>query len=188
MFTSLFLKMLNKGASSVRSRPDEILEKLHIRDGQIIADIGSGGGYFTLAFARRTGRTGRVYAVDVKKKYQDFIRRQVEKEGLVNTSFVLAGEGKLNLPGAGLDLIFARNVFHHLPERSQYFAELKNYLKPGGTVAIIEHRKKGFGFVSLFGHHTSQETIVQEMEKAGYIRTASFDFLPDQSFNLFAAK
>lgn len=188
MFTSLFLKMLNKGASSVRSRPDEILEKLHIRDGQIIADIGSGGGYFTLAFARRTGRTGRVYAVDVKKKYQDFIRRQVEKEGLVNTSFVLAGEGKLNLPGAGLDLIFARNVFHHLPERSQYFAELKNYLKPGGTVAIIEHRKKGFGFVSLFGHHTSQETIVQEMEKAGYIHTASFDFLPDQSFNLFAAK
>jgi arsenite methyltransferase len=188
MFTSLFLKMLNKEASSARSRPDEVLEHLHIGEGQAIADIGSGGGYFTLAFARRTGGTGRVYAVDVKKKYLDFIRRQAVREGLGNISFVLAGEGGMDLPEAGLDLVFARNVFHHLPEQSNYFAGLKKYLKPGGIVAIVEHKKKGFGFIALFGHHTSQETIVQGMKKAGYIPTASFDFLPGQTFNLFAVK
>lgn len=49
MFTSLFLKMLNREATSRRSRPEEILEQLNIRAGQVIADIGSGGGYFTLA-------------------------------------------------------------------------------------------------------------------------------------------
>ena len=69
MFTSLFLKMLNREAASARSKPEEVIESLQIREGQIIADIGSGGGFFTLALSQKTGKTGRVYAVDVKKKY-----------------------------------------------------------------------------------------------------------------------
>lgn len=185
MFTSFFLKILNKEASSPRSKADEILEQLHVREGQAIADIGSGGGYFTLVFAAKAGKTGRVYAVDVKKNYLDFIRRQAEQAGLDNITFVLAGDREMDLPEAGLDLIFARNVFHHLPEPGNFFAKLKRYLKPGGKVAIIEHKKKGFGFVSLFGHHTSRETIVRDMETAGYSKTKSFDFLPDQTFTLF---
>jgi arsenite methyltransferase len=188
MFTSLFLKMLNREASSATSKHKEILERLHIREGQAIADIGSGGGYFTLAFARKAGNSGRVYAVDIKKKYLDFIRRQSEQAGLDNIIFVLAGEGEMNLPEAKLDLVFARNVFHHLPEPANYFTNLKKYLKPNGKVAIIEHKKKGFGFVALFGHHTSQDTIVREMEKAGYIQAGSFDMLPNQTFTLFALK
>jgi arsenite methyltransferase len=188
MLTSLFLKMLNKEASSARSKHEEILERLHIREGQSIADIGSGGGYFTLAFARKVGKTGRVYAVDIKKKYLDFIRRRSEQAGLDNIIFVLAGEREMNLPEADLDLVFARNVFHHLPKPANYFANLKKYLKPGGIAAIIEHKKKGFGFAALFGHHTSRDAIVREMEEAGYFLTGSFDILPDQTFTLFAVK
>jgi len=188
MFTSLFLKMLNREASSRRSRPEEILEQLDIKAGHAIADIGSGGGYFTLAFAVRSGKTGHIYAVDVKKKYLNFIKRQAEQADLDNITFILAAEGKINLPEAGLDLAFARNVFHHLPEPGNFFVKLKKHLKPGGKVAIIEHKKKGFGFASLFGHHTTLETIVREMGKAGYVTVASFDFLPDQTFTLFSVK
>jgi hypothetical protein len=54
-----------------------------------------------------------------------------------------------------------------------------------GRVAIIEHKKKGFDFVSLFGHHTSRDAIVRAMEKGGYSEVRSFDFLPDQTFTLF---
>jgi len=188
MFTSLFLKMLNRDAASARSRPGEILEQLHIREGQSIADIGSGGGYFTLAFARKAGKTGRVYAVDVKKKYLDFVRRQSEEAGLDNIVFVLAQNDRLNLPEKGLDFVFARNVFHHLPEPGNYFAKFKEYLKPDATVAVIEHKKKGLGFASLFGHHTSPETILHTMENAGYVHAESYDFLPNQSFILFTVK
>lgn len=185
MFTSFFLNMLNREASSKQSRAEEVLERLHILEGQAVADIGSGGGYFTLAFSRMTGKTGRVYAVDVKKTNLSFIRRQAERAGLGNIVFVLADKGMKGLPEAGLDLIFARNVFHHLPGPTDYFAGLKQFLKPDGRVAIIEHQKKGFGFVSLFGHHTSQEAIAVKMKDAGYSRTESFDILPRQSFTLF---
>jgi len=188
MFTSLFLKMLNREAASARSKPEEVIESLQIREGQIIADIGSGGGFFTLALSQKTGKTGRVYAVDVKKKYLDFIKRRSERAGLYNIVFTLSGEGEMDLPVAGVDLVFVRNVFHHLPEPANYFANLKKYVKKDGKVAIIEHKKKGYGFVALFGHHTSQEVIVRTMEKAGYFTEGIFAFLPDHTFTLFGVK
>ena len=185
MFTSLFLNSLNKEASSARSKPDEIIASLGIGEGDVIADIGSGGGYFTIAFAAKVGKAGRVYAVDVKPKYLEFIRRRAAREGLDTVSFVLGTSG-LDLPEAGLDLVFARNVFHHLPDPSGYFRTMIRYLKPGAKVAIIDHKpKRGFSFVALFKHHTPGETVVREMERAGYSLVKSLDFLPDQTFNLF---
>ncbi len=189
MFTSLFLKILNKEASSAKSRPAEIIASLNMREGNIIADIGSGGGYFTLALAGKAGKTGMVYAVDVKPKYLDFIRHKAAREGLDNVKPVLGTGGEMKLPKAGLDLVFARNVFHHLPDPADYFRDLKKYLKPEGKVAIIDHRPKhGLGFAALFKHHTPGETVVREMEKTGYRLMKSFDFLHDQTFNLFGMK
>jgi ubiquinone/menaquinone biosynthesis C-methylase UbiE len=186
MFTSFFLNILNKEASSTRSKPNEIIASLGVREGDVIADIGSGGGYFTLAFANKVGKAGRVYAVDVKPKYLEFIRRKAAQGGLDNVSCVLGSGSGINLPEAGLDLVFARNMFHHLPDPADYFRVMIKYLKPGGKVAIIDHKpKRGLTFVALFKHHTAAETIVQEMKKAGYSLLKSFDFLPDQTFNLF---
>jgi arsenite methyltransferase len=189
MFTSLFLKSLNREAASRKNRPEEILHHLEIREGHAIADLGSGGGFFTLSFAGRTGKNGKVYAVDTQPKYLDFIRRRSEREGLNNIVLVKVMDIENKLPEAGLDLVFARNVFHHLPAPAASFQNLRKFLKPGGRVVIIEHRpKKGFGFVSLFKHHTSVQTIIQEMDKAGFRLLSSADFLPDQTFNVFGPK
>ncbi len=186
MFTSLFLSILNKEASSAKSRSVEIIASLDIQEGDIIADIGSGGGYFTLALAKKTGKTGRVYAIDVKSKYLAFIRSKAALEGFENISTVLGKGGEMDLPLAGLDLVFARNVFHHLPAPADYFSNIKKYLKPGGQVAIIDHKpKRGFNFVALFKHYTPGETVIQEMANAGYSLLRSFDILPDQTFTLF---
>jgi ubiquinone/menaquinone biosynthesis C-methylase UbiE len=180
------MNILNKEASSARSKPDEIIAGLEIGEGDVIADIGSGGGYFTIAFAGKVGKAGRVYAVDVKPKYLEFIWRRAAREGLDNISCVLGTGSGMDLPEAGLDLVFARNVFHHLPDPSGYFHTMIRYLKPEAKVAIIDHKpKRGFGFVSLFKHHTPAEAIVLEMARAGYSLTKSFDFLPDQTFSLF---
>jgi arsenite methyltransferase len=189
MFTSLFLRLLNKEASSKKSKADDIIRNLPIHEGSAIADIGSGGGYFTLLFARKVGKSGRIYAIDVKQKYLDFIRRSAEQKGINNIRYVLSLGDDLELPQASLDLMFARNVYHHLPEAGGYFRMLTKYLKPDGRVAVIEHKpKSGFGFITLFKHHTSRTTIVEDMRKAGYVVVKSFDFLPEQSFILFSLR
>jgi arsenite methyltransferase len=189
MFTSLLLKILNKEASSPKNRPGEILENLQIRGGYAIADIGSGGGYFALEFAKKAGKTGRVYAVDNQSRNLDFIRRRSERERLNNISFILAAGDEMSLPEAGLDLVFVRNTFHHLPERTKYFQNLRRFLKPNGKVAIIEHKPKaGFSFVAMLKHYTPVETILREMENAGYFMAQSFDFLPEQTFLMFGTE
>jgi len=175
--------MLNKEAALPKHKSENIIESLQIREGCTIADIGSGGGYFTLKFAGRVGKTGKVYAIDTQSKYLDFIKRQSEREGMDNITFVLAAEEGGALPEAAVDLIFARNVFHHLTEPGRYFRNFKRSLKPGGRVAIIDHKPKGgFSFVSLFRHHTPEDFILQEMENAGYFPAESFDFLSEQTF------
>lgn len=189
ILTSFFLRLLNWEASSAKNKPSEIIQRLQIQEGFKVADIGSGGGFFTLEFARRAGEAGRVYAVDVRSEYLEFVKGQAEKQGLRNVAFVLARGSELDLPESSLDLAFLRNVFHHLPNPRTYFGNLKRFLKPKGIVAIIDHKKKmGFSFVALLKHYTPNEFIVTEMEAAGYSLVESFDFLSEQTFNVFGLK
>jgi arsenite methyltransferase len=188
MVTSLYLKMLNREAAAEKMMSGEIIKQLHIQKGYAVADIGSGGGYFTLEFARKVGKTGTVYAVDVQLKDLNFIQRQSEQEGLDNIVFVPVTGDTVNLPDTCLDLMFVRNAFHHLPQAVQYFRNLKRLLKKSGKVAIIEHKPKGgYIFVAMFKHYTPVTVIVRKMTDAGYTLVQSFDFLPAQSFNVFGS-
>jgi ubiquinone/menaquinone biosynthesis C-methylase UbiE len=63
-------EMFNIEASNHRSKPDEVLNALRLRQGQAVADIGAGGGYFSLRFAEILGRNGRVFAVDTNQKFR----------------------------------------------------------------------------------------------------------------------
>jgi len=182
-------KMFNKKASDPKNKPDQIIEAVALKPGQSIADIGSGGGYFSLRFAEIVGDEGVVYAVDTKPEFLEYIKNNARERGLNNIVPVLIREDRLDLPGKGLDFIFMRNVTHHIPNRIEYFKNLKRFLKPDGRIAIIEYKKgKFFTFRGLFGHYVPEETIIQEMEEAGYLLKKEFNFLPEQHFTIYAVK
>ncbi|MCU4139103.1 MAG: Ubiquinone/menaquinone biosynthesis C-methylase UbiE/MenG [Thermodesulfobacteria bacterium] len=183
-------KMFNKKASDPKNKPDKIIEAIALKPGQSIADIGSGGGYFSLRFAKIVGEEGRVYAVDTKPELLEYVKNSAREEGLDNVIPTLVSEDKLDLPEKSLDLIFMRNVTHHIPNRVEYFKSLKRFLKPDGRIAIIEYKKgKIFTFRGLFGHYIPKETIVQEMEEAGYSLEKEFNFFTRTTFyNLCSEK
>jgi len=182
---NLKAKMFNKKAGDPRNKPNLIIEIMGLKSGQVIADIGSGGGYFTLKFAQIVGEEGKVYAVDTDEKLLEFVNNNAEQKGLNNVVTVLAKD-KLELPKESLDFVFMRNVTHHISDRVSYFKNLKKFLKPSGKVVIIEYKKgKPFTFRGMFGHYVSKETIVQEMEEAGYVLEKEFDFLPEQHFTVY---
>jgi len=183
---NLKAKMFNQKASDLRNKPNQIIETIGLRSGQVVADIGSGGGYFTLRFAEIVGKEGRVYAVDTDEKLSQFVKNTARQKGLNNVITVLA-KSKLELPKESLDLVFMRNVTHHISDRVSYFRELRKFLKPYGKVVIIEYRKgKPFTFRGIFGHYVCKETIVREMEEAGYTFEGEFDFLPEQHLTIYA--
>lgn len=178
--------MLNRKASTPKSKPDEIMNSLALQPGQNIADIGTGGGYFSLRFAEAVENQGIVYAVDTDKAFLDMLTDNARKKGANNIKTVLAASIKSSIPQQSLDYVFLRNAYHHLQNRIQYFKELSTLLKPTGKIAIIEYTKNGKRRPK--GHYVPKEKIIEEMNEAGYKEEKSYDYLPEQSFTIYAKK
>ena len=179
-------RIFNKKASNPKSKPDQILNAIGLKSGQAIADIGSGGGYFSFRFAEVVGDKGMVYAVDTKQEYLGFIKHNAEEWGLNNVKPVFVSEEKLDLPEKKLDFVFMRNVTHHIRNRKEYFMNCSKYLKHDGRFVVIEYKKgKPISFRRLFGHHVPKEVIITEMGEIGFVVEQDFDFLPEQHLCIF---
>jgi len=165
-------------------QPDRVVESLALSPGAYVADIGSGGGYFTWRLADAVGESGRVYAVDVDPEMTSHLAEQSREKGYPNVQPILAEFDDPLIPEGGVDLIFTCNTYHHLEAREEYFRRAAMYLRPRGRVAVIEFSGHGW-FQRLFPHFTAPEDIRAEMEAAGYRRVADFDYLERQSFQVF---
>jgi arsenite methyltransferase len=168
-------------------QPQRVIAALNIRPGDRVADLGSGGGYFTFRLAEAVGPTGRVYAVDIDRDMVDLIAKRVKQETPSNIEPILAKPDDPLLPKTAVDLIFTANTYHHIDKRIAYFANLRKYLRPGGRVAIIDFDRRSW-LVGLFRHYTPREFIKPEMEQAGYSLQQELDFLDRQSFLIFTVK
>ncbi|WP_249897387.1 methyltransferase domain-containing protein [Paenibacillus sp. PK3_47] len=181
----VLLKVLNLQAASAKNKPDRVIRELALQPGESVADIGAGGGYYALRFAREVGHTGAVTAVDIEQEYLEFIAKSARKRGLRNLGTQLARGGGLELPDQSFNLIFLRNVFHDFRDPQRYFSKLKKSLKPGGRVAVIDFKYKPFTKEGMFGHYSDETRIVHVMKSCGFTHSRTFDFLPSQSFNIF---
>ena len=181
----------NQSAASLESKPEKVVEHLFLEDGMIIADIGAGGGYFSEKFSEEVGYNGLVYAVDINKNFLTYIENQTNEKNIQNIKTLLAEEDDSNLPKTCCDVIFLRNVYHHIPSPVDYFRKLKSKLKKNGIVAIIDHKPANlfsldfFSFVNIFNHYTDPEQILREMNLAGYQKIHIYKFLKKQSFQIF---
>jgi len=73
-------RMFNRKASNPKNKPDQIIEAIPLKSGQNIADIGSGGGYFSLRFAKIVGEKGKVYSVDTSPDLLEFIKNSANEK------------------------------------------------------------------------------------------------------------
>jgi predicted methyltransferase len=166
-------------------KPDEVVHALALPAGARVADLGSGGGYFTFRLADAVGPTGRVFAVDVDKDLLEYVAEEAKERGYANVEGIEAAFDDPRLPADGVDLLFTCNTYHHLKDRTSYFERLKPRLRPGGRIAVVEHSPGGW----LMGSHaTGTDVIRGELEAAGYRLVAQHDFLPRQSFLVFAVR
>ena len=162
-------------------QPERVIEALAIAPGARIADLGSGGGYFTWHLARAVGASGRVYAADVDAELNDYVAKRAAREGIEQISTVLAAFDDANLPER-VDLVFTCDTYHHIENRVVYFSGLREkYLAPGARLAVIDYRP------GKFVHATAPAVIERELAAAGFRKLAPHDFIERQSFLVFAA-
>ena len=163
-------------------KPQEVIEALALKPNAVVADIGAGTGYFTVRLARALPR-GKVYAVDLEPDMVKHLAARAKREHLANVVAVQAAMDDARLPEK-VDLALFVDTYHHIDDRRGYFAKLKESLKPGGRVAIID-----FTLDSETGPppraRVAPERVKSELAAAGYKLADEPAFLENQYFLVF---
>ena len=117
---------------------DEVITKLQLEPGDVVADIGSGSGAFSIPMARAIAPTGTLYAVDIDQAMIDFVANRATSEGLSNVRPVLGEYDDPKLPVQDVDVAFFHRVLHMIENRQAYINAVATYLKPDGRIVIID--------------------------------------------------
>ncbi|MBN2890827.1 MAG: class I SAM-dependent methyltransferase [Bacteroidales bacterium] len=176
----------NERAALPESKSTEIIENLAIIEGNTILDIGSGGGYFDFLFAEKVGNNGKVICVDNNKDLLDFIDKETTEKQISNIETIHYDGENFPFQENSIDLVFMRNVTHHIKGRTNYFHKLSKILKQNGKIAVIDYKKgKLFSIYGLGGHFVRRKNIIFEMKKAGFDIEKEYNFLQKQIFIIF---
>lgn len=114
----------------------EVIEKLALKKGDVVADLGAGAGAFAWPLARAVS-PGTVYAVEVDKAYIPHLEMRAKEQQITNVRAILGQYEDPMLPEK-VDLAFFHDVLHHVEQRETYLKKVATYLKPNGRIAIIE--------------------------------------------------
>jgi predicted methyltransferase len=118
-------------------RVTDVFEAMGLGPGSVVADLGAGSGWFTTRLARAVGDGGRVYAVDVNPISLRELRESLPTE-LTNIETVRGEEHDPKLPAGRLDAVLVVNAYHEFAEYAAVLAKVREALKPGGRLVLIE--------------------------------------------------
>ena len=137
-----YIQRMERPARVANLRVDEVIAKLELKPGDVVADIGSGAGAFSVPMARAIGPNGTLYAVDIDQAMLDYVGDQAKKQGVGNVQTVLGEYDDPKLPVKTVDVAFFHRVLHMIEHRQAYVNAVAKYLKPDGRIVIIEKNRE----------------------------------------------
>jgi ubiquinone/menaquinone biosynthesis C-methylase UbiE len=187
LFSPLDLGLLEPPDREAWQKPEQVMDALYIGEASVVADLGAGGGWFTIRLARRVGKNGTVYAEDVQRLMIEAIERRVQREGLPNVKTVL-GTGIDPFPGLAprtLDAVLIVDAFHEMAEPVVLLRNVARTLKSQGRIGIIDHREGEGGPGPGPDERVPPSVIVAKAKEAGLTLDHQETFLRYQYFLIF---
>jgi SAM-dependent methyltransferase len=165
-------------------RPDEVVRWLALAPTARVADLGAGTGYFAVRLARAVPN-GRVWAEDIEPSLVAHMQQRFAREGVVN-AFASLGTEDSPLLAEPVDLVLVVDTYHHISNRPAFFQRVRERLRPGGRVVIVDFRED-----SPMGppreHRLAPAVVTREMTEAGFRAGPTLDTLPNQYVLSFTA-
>ena len=123
--------------------PETILNEAGITRGMIIADLGSGPGFFTIPMAQMTEEKGLVYAVDSSQAMLNGLKENIAKSE-VNPNIIKIVNSDIchtGIPEESVDLVIFANVLHEVEDRKAFFQEVRRICKPTAFIVDVDWKK-----------------------------------------------
>ncbi|MBC2839302.1 class I SAM-dependent methyltransferase [Robiginitalea sp. SC105] len=181
------MRWLERPEREAEEQTAKLLRNMDIQPGDIVADIGAGSGYHVFKMAPMA-EPGHIYAVDIQEEMLAAIRKKNRELDLKNIKLVQGGEKSTNLPKNTVDKVLMVDVYHEFAFPVEMLASIRESLKPGGAVYLIEYRKEDPEVPIKELHKMSEAQAVKEMEAAGFELRRNFGNLPWQHCMVFVKK
>src|SRR5437879_3241426 len=132
-----YIERMDRDARAGDLKIDQVIAKLGLKPGDIVADIGSGSGAFSIPMAKAIAPNGILYAEDIDKDLLAYVADKAQKEGVTNIRTVLGVYDDPKLP-VRIDVAFFHRVLHMIEHRQLFLNNTTPYLKPDGRIVIID--------------------------------------------------
>jgi arsenite methyltransferase len=156
-----------------------------LREGEIVLDLGSGGGIDVILSAKRVGSTGVAYGLDMTDEMLALARRNAHEAGVTNVHFLKGVIEEIPLPSESIDVVISNCVINLSVDKPAVLAEMARVLKPGGRLGISdvvaedrlapEERAERGSYVGCIAGALSHGEYVTGLEAAG-LADVSVDF------------
>jgi SAM-dependent methyltransferase len=150
-----------------------------LREGEVVLDLGSGGGIDVLLSAKRVGPTGKAYGLDMTDEMLELARLNARKAGAANVEFLRGYIEDVPLPGASVDVIISNCVINLSTDKPKVIAEMFRVLRPGGRLGISDvvaddalspsDRAERGSYVGCIAGALSFGEYTKELEAAGFV-------------------
>jgi len=154
----------------VVKKKGEILDACQLTPGMSVADIGAGTGFFTRLMAAKVAPGGKVFAVDISKTFIEHIEKTCREQKIPNVTGIVCPADSTNLPPESIDLAFVCDTYHHFEFPQKTLASIRQALRPGGRLVVVEFHKAGRMKDHVRG---DKETFTREIAAAGFNLIAS---------------
>lgn len=176
---------LDRPERAEQEHPELVIDAMKLRDGDVVADLGAGSGYFTFRLAANVGKTGKVLAVDIQDEMLETLRQRAAEQHFANVEEVKAGETDPHLPAGVVDVVLLVDVYHELAYPFEVMTKVREALKPGGRVVFVEYRQEDPRIQIKEVHKMSVEQLTKEMKAVGFLHVRTVESLPSQHIVIF---
>ena len=122
---------------------DHPVQMANLQPGEVVLDLGCGGGIDTLLVAQAVGQAGQAIGLDMTPQMLTLARANADELGLTNTRFLDGKMEAIPLPDASVDVVISNGVFNLAPDKDRVFAEVRRVLKGGGRLVVADMLLRG---------------------------------------------
>ena len=172
-------------------KPQELIQNLALKPGDVVCEIGAGSGYFTPFLSKAVGNSGKVYAEDPQREFLEVLKRKKDMQTLENVEIVHGSYTDTHVPDGVCDVTFVLDAYHHFEWPKPMLDAMRSDTKSTGRLVIVDWYRRPnpvfaqFGIDALKHVRLDLDAVIKEVESHGWEHIDTRKFLEHQYFAVF---